>query len=94
MIVQVSPVESAFLIPIDPDYNVRNLWSVFFPNGRIFASLTFRDDGPAVNRGERRAYPPFPMARFLDNETDLLAWRAAIPQLLALAKKHSTNGAA
>lgn len=91
MLYQLSSVESAFQTALDADYHARNLWSVVFPNGRIFVSLTFRDDGPAVNRGERRPYPPFPMARFLDNENDLLAWTAAIPGLLALVKQHATN---
>jgi hypothetical protein len=91
MLYPLNLVESIFLIPLDSDYNARNLWSVIFSNGRIFVSLTFRDDGPAVNRGERQPYPPFPMARFLDSETDLLAWKDSIPQLLALVKKHATN---
>ena len=91
MIHLLNPVESAFLLPIDPDYNARNLRYLRLRNGRIFVSVTFKDDGPEVNRGERMPYPDFPLARLLANESDFHAWKSAIPSLLKAVKRYVTN---
>ncbi len=90
MIFEINPVQSAFLLGIgDPDYNVRNLKSVLFPDGHVWVSLTCKDDGPVLN--SRQRYPDVPICRMLDNETDLQAWKCAIPSLLKAVKQHVAN---
>jgi hypothetical protein len=88
MVFQIDPVEGAFLLPIDAEYNVRDLREMNLPDGRIFVSLVCKDDGPVLN--DRPRFPDVPVFRALDNETDALAWKAAIPHLLKAVKREFT----
>ena len=85
MTIQLDPVRASLESGVHPEWNARKVRADYFPDGRIWARCTFKDDGTLLSNRARHA--DFPVARLLDNETDLHAWSRSLYYLLEEVKK-------
>lgn len=85
MTIQLDPVRASLECGVHPEWNARNVRADYLPDGRIWARCTFKDDSPLVSH--RARHSDFPIARLLDNETDLRTWSRSLYYLLEELKK-------
>jgi hypothetical protein len=74
--IYLDPVRARLESGVHPEWNARNISADYFYDGRIWVRCTFKDNGTLS--ASRPRHSDVPLARIIENETDLHAWASAL----------------